>query len=206
LTTTAIEEPAIVCEGRVDPDLIDQLLDDAQNNPDQLPLLQHVLMRLWDLAADKSRDLNLQSYHDPKKVGGLQQALSIHADEAYEELKSEDRQEIARTLFCLLTEQDVGRQDTRRPIEVSEVMDLTRRSLDEVRAVIDVFRRPGRSFLMPPRPRRAGGKTGPRCCNPRISKTRCNGAMNSNRARNGRGAMIPQTRYERKDSKQSSTT
>jgi hypothetical protein len=41
----AIEEPAFVCDGEIEPALITQLLEDAQTNQDQLPLLQHVLMR-----------------------------------------------------------------------------------------------------------------------------------------------------------------
>ncbi len=44
----AIEEPALIAGGEADPALVVQLLEDVGNNPDQLPLLQHVLMRLWD--------------------------------------------------------------------------------------------------------------------------------------------------------------
>lgn len=145
----AIEEPAFVFDGEVEPDLISQLMEDAQNNPDQLPLLQHVLMRLWDLATDKSSSLNLQNYHDKEKVDGLRKALSIHADEAYNELNDEQKV-IAQALFSLLTEQDLGKRDTRRPVELCKVMELTKRSYDQVVTVIDVFRRPGRCFLMPP--------------------------------------------------------
>jgi WD40 repeat protein len=142
----AIEEPAFVFEGKVDPDLIIQLLEDAENNPDQLPLLQHVLMRLWNFVTDKSKALNLQDY---KNAGGLANALSIHADEAYNSL-TESQKIIAQVLFCLLTGNDLGKRDTRRPIQMLKIMELTDKSCDEVVAVIDVFRQPGRCFLMPP--------------------------------------------------------
>ncbi|MGD0958252.1 MAG: tetratricopeptide repeat protein [Methylomonas sp.] len=142
----AIEEPALVFDGVVAPELISQLLEDAENNSDQLPLLQHVLMRLWDLATDKTKTLDLEDY---KKTGGLRSALSMHADEAYNAL-SDEQKNIAQAMFCLLTEHDPGKRDTRRPTALSEIMKLTDKSSAEVAAVIDVFRQPGRCFLMPP--------------------------------------------------------
>ena len=142
----AIEEPALVFDGAVDPALITQLLEDAENNSDQLPLLQHVLMRLWDLATDHTKPLSCKNYND---AGGLANALSNHADEAYNAL-TDQQKTIAHALFCLLTGHDLGKRDTRRPIELSKIMALTDSSCAEIIAVIDVFRRPGRCFLMPP--------------------------------------------------------
>lgn len=142
----AIEEPALVFDGIVDLGLITQLLEDAENNSDQLPLLQHVLMRLWDLAADNTKTLDLEDYNN---VGGLKNALSMHADEAYNAL-SDEQKSIAQRMFCLLTEHDLGKRDTRRPVELSKIMSLTEKSCAEAVAVIDVFRQPGRCFLMPP--------------------------------------------------------
>jgi hypothetical protein len=46
--TAAIEGPAAVFGGRVDPLLVSRILNDMGTNPDQLPLMQHALMRLWD--------------------------------------------------------------------------------------------------------------------------------------------------------------
>ncbi len=142
----AIEEPALVFDGDVNPALITQLLEDAENNPDQLPLLQHVLMRLWNLASDSSKPLDLNDY---KAAGNLVNALSIHANEAYNAFTDEQKI-IAQVMFCLLTEHDVGKRDTRRPTELSKIVELTNKSCEEVVAVIDVFRQPGRCFLMPP--------------------------------------------------------
>ena len=42
----AIEGPALAAGGRVEIDLVNRLLNDMDSGPDQLPLMQHVLMRL----------------------------------------------------------------------------------------------------------------------------------------------------------------
>ena len=49
----AIEEPAKIFGSQVDPTLVNHLLNDIGNNPDHLPLLQHALMRVWNLALDE---------------------------------------------------------------------------------------------------------------------------------------------------------
>ena len=46
----AIEAPARVCGGMLDPYLVNTLLNDVGVDHDQLPLLQHALMRMWTLA------------------------------------------------------------------------------------------------------------------------------------------------------------
>jgi tetratricopeptide (TPR) repeat protein len=143
----AIEEPALSFCGEVKPELVTRLLTDAGNNQDQLPLLQHILMRLWNLAADKNPVvLTLSDY---EKLGGVNLALSNHADEIYNALTNE-QQRIAEILFRNLTEYDSGKRDTRRPIQIIEIIKLTDSSLNEVVAVIDAYRQTGCCFLMPP--------------------------------------------------------
>jgi energy-coupling factor transporter ATP-binding protein EcfA2 len=143
----AIEEPALEFNGKVEPELAVKLLEDAENNQDQLPLLQHVLMRLWDLAADKSAPLTLDDY---KKIGGLATALSCHAEEVYNKLITDERRLIAEMMFRILTMRDDAQKDTRRPTELSKIIELTGASPADVVDVIDAFRQPGCCFLMPP--------------------------------------------------------
>jgi len=45
---SAIEGPVAVGGGRITPRLVQQLLNDLGDNPDQLPILQHALMRTWN--------------------------------------------------------------------------------------------------------------------------------------------------------------
>ena len=46
---SAIVEPALVAGGQLDDALVNQLLNDLRGEPDQLPVLQHALMRMWTL-------------------------------------------------------------------------------------------------------------------------------------------------------------
>ncbi len=169
----AIEGPAQVFDGEVAPDLVNRLLNQMGTDPDQLPLMQHLLMRMWTwrdtprLNADgepetvqgeseadgTGRKLTLV---DCDAVGGLEHALSRHADEAYESL--DDRQKaIAETLFRILSERAPGNRDIRRPTAAGELAELAGASLDELVAVVEAFRAPGRSFIVPayPQPIRA---------------------------------------------------
>ncbi len=151
-----IEGPAKVFGGQVEPRLVNRLLnevnaniDDKSDTSDRLPVLQHALMRMWTLAEkEKPPILTLKHY---EKVGGLTNALSQHADEAYDKL-SQSQQEIAKILFCSLTEIGSKYSDTRHPIALSEVAALANvpNLLKKVADVVKKFQEGNRHFLMPP--------------------------------------------------------
>lgn len=145
----AIDAPATVFDGHIEADLVNQLLNDAGTDPDQLPLLQHALMRMWDIAWTENPNPVLITEQHYRKIGGLEMALSKHADEAYAELDPA-QQRIAEHLFCNLTERSQGRGDTRRPVKLGEIAIQACVLWQEVISVIEVFRQPGRSFLTPP--------------------------------------------------------
>ena len=86
----AIREPARVCGGMVDPALVDELCNTVGDNPDQLPLLQHLLMRVWDRASEQSIPPQLTS-EIAVLMGGLYSALNHHAQKVYDSL-GEDQQ------------------------------------------------------------------------------------------------------------------
>ena len=85
---------------------------------------------------------------DYEQVGGLAQALSNHADEAYETLDAE-QQRIAAVLFRCLSERSPTQRDTRRPVQLGAVAAVADVPPAQVAAVADVFRHPDRSFLTP---------------------------------------------------------
>jgi WD40 repeat protein len=143
----AITGPVLVGGGRIAPRLVNRLLNDLGDNPDQLPILQHALMRTWDLWARTAAcgELDIEHY---EAVGGMDTALSRHADEAFEELDSRQR-EITESLLKNLTERGADNREIRRPARLAELAAVTEATDAEVIAVVDVFRREGRSFLMP---------------------------------------------------------
>jgi tetratricopeptide (TPR) repeat protein len=146
----AITGPVAVGGAEITPRLVNRLLNEVGDNPDQLPLLQHALMRMWqqwEKEGDAKAALDLPHY---ESIGGLSEAISRHADEAYDELSGERSQRIAEILFKLLTERGSDNREIRRPTRLAEVCAVAGAEEGEVRAIIEGFRREGRSFLMPP--------------------------------------------------------
>lgn len=145
----AIGGPVAVADGAIAPRLVARLLNDVGDDPDQLPVLQHALMRTWDLWQEDhaaGEPLDLRHYEG---IGTMREALSRHCDEAYGELDAAG-QRIAEGMFKALTDRGTDGRGIRRPVPLAEVCELTGATPAAVAAVVERFRRPGRSFLMPP--------------------------------------------------------
>ena len=145
----AITGPARVCGGDVEPALVNRLLNDMGADPDQLPVLQHALMRLWTDAAKQDNKPVILKLNDYETLGGWDNTLSNHADEAFAEL-NEQQQPIAEIVFRSLTERSSVKRDTRRPVSLQTVVDIAGVEMRQIIPVIEVFRRSDRCFVMPP--------------------------------------------------------
>ena len=144
----AIEGPIAVAGGKVSQRLVKKLLNDMGKNQDQLPILQHALMRTWDYWVanrEANEPIDLRHYN---AIGKISQALSQHANESFEELDARGK-EIAEVLFKGITERSQDNKGMRRPCRLGLVAELADASEEEVIEVIEHFRKPGRSFLMP---------------------------------------------------------
>ncbi len=145
----AIEGPVAVGNAKIAPRLTQQLLNDLGDNPDQLPILQHALMRTWSYWS-KYKDyegelLDLKHY---EAIGTMSEALSMHANEAYDEL-DEDQKRICEIMFKAITEKRGENFGIRRPTRLNEIASIADVSENDVIAVIEKFREPGRSLLTP---------------------------------------------------------
>ena len=147
----AIHGPAQVFGGMVEPALATRVVNDMGTDPDQLPLMQHALMRLWDVAQARGAEEPALRLTDYLVADGLKGSLRGHADEILAEATrgADEGMITARRLFCLLTEFD-GDRAVRRLARVSEVMAVGEQSIDEISRIADAFRAPGRSLLLPP--------------------------------------------------------
>jgi hypothetical protein len=153
----AIVGPVRVARARMTEPLINRLLNDVGDNPDQLPILQHALMRTWDEWRAKRPEHEAAHAAGAKidvccyeAIGGMSDALSCHADEAYTELADDRRRRLAELLFKALTERGPDNREIRRPTRLKEICEIAGAGADEVAGVVEVFRREGRTFLMPP--------------------------------------------------------
>ena len=146
----AIAGPIAVRGGRISPALLQQLLNDVGDDMDQLPILQHALMRSWDHWEGHSPEGRVIEVDDLAAIGGMGEALSRHADEAFATLTTEREQRIAERLFKCLTERGPDNREVRRPTELGRMAAIVGVEVADLVPIIEVFRAPGRSFLMPP--------------------------------------------------------
>jgi tetratricopeptide (TPR) repeat protein len=87
--------------------------------------------------------------NDYQSIGTMETALSEHADEAFFELTPEG-QKIAEKIFKCLTETDGENREIRRATTIGKLCAIAEADFAEVAAVIETFRKEGRTFLMPP--------------------------------------------------------
>jgi hypothetical protein len=148
---SAITGPARVFGGDVEPRLVARLVNDMGTDADQLPLMQHALMRLWEVAARRDPKAPVLTLTDYLAADQLDGSLSRHADEVLREVEHDipSGGETTRQLFCLLTEGE-GDGAVRRLASVSEVMAVADQPFETVAKVADAFRAPHRNFLLPP--------------------------------------------------------
>ena len=147
---SAITGPISVAGGQITPRLVVRLLNELGDNQDNLPLLQHVLLRMWDHSQrdeTAARPIDLDDY---TAVGTLRDALSNHADEACAEAEAIAGVQAIERIFRALTDTFTDPRGIRRPTRVSALAAIGQLSEDTVIRIVDVFRREGRSFLTPP--------------------------------------------------------
>ncbi len=148
----AITGPVAVANATIASRLVTRLLNDLGDNQDELPVLQHALMRTWDHWAAREQPSEPLDLADYEAIGTLGEALSAHADETYDEAGPHDPPDVTERVFRALTDTYSDPRGIRRPTSVAELAAICGTSEDAVVRVVDVFRRPGRSFLTPPTP------------------------------------------------------
>jgi hypothetical protein len=153
-----IRRPIESAGGTIEPALVERLLNDGRGELDQLPVLQHCLMRLWERAGRertgasdragaggrRSRHLTL---HDYRAIGTINRALSMHADEILEDLPSLHL--AVEQAFRALSEVDTEGRAARRPLAFSRLLAEAGVPEQDLRSVLNRFRADDCSFLVP---------------------------------------------------------
>ena len=88
---------------------------------------------------------------DYEAIGGLKTVLSDHADEVFERL-DEGQRTIAEVLFRGLSERGAEGRDIRRPTPLRSVAEVAGVPVERVIPVVEAFRHPDLSVLVPPPP------------------------------------------------------
>ncbi|BAT51983.1 WD-40 repeat-containing protein [Nostoc sp. NIES-3756] len=128
----AITKPADWVGLGIDNRLKQQLINDVEDYPGSLPLLQYTLTELWRESRKQGDEfLSLKTYED---LGGVEGTLQKRADAVYESL-SPIEQIVARRLFLELTQMGET-TDVRRRVRLHELVN-SHHSLELLQQVSD---------------------------------------------------------------------
>lgn len=131
--------------------VIKAIIDDLGKNTDELATLQHTMLRMWHYWLDKEQNTEVpMSMTHYKAVGTIKGAMARHAEEAYADLDTEEKRIICERIFRAMVEKGADGSAISRSVTVKEMMDVTGRSMREVRLVIYTFSQSGRRFLSAP--------------------------------------------------------
>ena len=112
----AIINPAEQVGLKVEPGLVEVLLQDLDRSAGDLPLLQFALQQLWERR--DSGKLTLNAY---QILGGIKGALKRQAQSIYDRLDAKS-QDCVRWVFLNLTQLGEGTEDTRRRVTKSDLV------------------------------------------------------------------------------------
>ncbi|UCH13250.1 MAG: hypothetical protein JSV22_09040 [Bacteroidales bacterium] len=144
----AVLGPTAVGGAEIDPQLVQHILNTIEDKTDQLPVLQHVMMRTWNYWLQYNESNAPIKMRDYEAAGKMENALSRHANEAYDELTDEGK-EICKSMFRCLTEQGANNQGIRHPASIKYIAEIAQVSDQQIIEVAEKFRAKGRSFITP---------------------------------------------------------
>ncbi len=146
-----IELPIKLYGEKISARLLDQVLNDSDKDLDQLPVLQHALMRTHKFWIEEKKT-NAIDFANYEKAGKLDKALSNHANEVYEKLDSTQKK-IAELVFRSLTDVNADNDPIRRRQSLEQLTEvcntLKNVSAQQVEEVINKFRDSDCAFLTP---------------------------------------------------------
>ncbi len=133
---------------QIAPRLVQRVLNDVSDGFDDLPVMQHALActwRRWAADTQGSRPLDLKDYEN---IGTSVNALSQHADEAYDSLPGLGA--VVERVFRALTERlDAAGSEVRRPMHFTSLCQVTGDAAEQVAQVVERYRRADTVFLLP---------------------------------------------------------
>jgi energy-coupling factor transporter ATP-binding protein EcfA2 len=147
----AIRRPAQLYGGEITIELAERLVADVRGREDELPLIQHGLMLLWNAAATttpgESIRLDVEQF---EHAGGLTQLLSDHADHVMTAATpSKGSTDTVEQMFRALTDINAEGRAIRRPQSFGKLVAVCGISPGDLRKIIDAFREDGVSLLTP---------------------------------------------------------
>jgi WD40 repeat protein/energy-coupling factor transporter ATP-binding protein EcfA2 len=144
----AIVGPVEVMGAKIEEQLVETILESIGDRHDQLPLMQHSLMRTWDHWQSVKVGNEIISLSSYEAIGGMEKALSVHANEIFNELDN-DKKKTCERLFKCITEKGAEGRSVRRPTSIREISQIADANISDIILIVDHFRKPGRTLLTP---------------------------------------------------------
>jgi WD40 repeat protein/energy-coupling factor transporter ATP-binding protein EcfA2 len=146
----AINGPLELLNAKANPAVVTRIINETGTDPDLLPLMQHLLTRMWLTANFKAQNgesvvLNQKHYEE---AGGLEEALSLHVDKVFNSLGNPEKKRVAEKAFRALCDWSAENRLTRRLVTVEEVAKVADVSWELVANVLTPFLYSGRNFLV----------------------------------------------------------
>ncbi len=144
-----IVKPIDARKAEIAPDLVSRMLAEIGDSQDELPVMQHALMRTWDHWQNDHAAGEPVGERHYEAIGTMKRALSQHAEEVYNEFQDDSSKRITEMLFKSLTDKTTSASGIRRPMPLNELCVITGAERADVIEVVEQFRLPGRWFLTP---------------------------------------------------------
>ncbi|MGB8491249.1 MAG: hypothetical protein WCE64_09330 [Bacteroidales bacterium] len=143
-----IEGPVKRAGAAIDPALVAHMTDEVIDVVEQLPLLQHALMRTWESWKELDEPGRPIGFDDYNSIGTVKGAISRHADEIYGSL-SNGSKVICEKLFKIITGKGSDNKGIRYPSNVRTIRSAIHCTGEELFEVIDKYRDPSIFLLNP---------------------------------------------------------
>ena len=151
-----IERPIQALGGRIEPQVVTDLLNSLGTAEDQLPRVEHLLLQMWNRARENRKDQVVSlTLEDDRATGRLESALDRHAEQLYSKLgpgtkpgEPSEKQRVAQHLFLSLAVRSPQGTLGRRLSTVGEVASVAGASEEIVKEVVEHFGQPGCNFLV----------------------------------------------------------
>lgn len=112
----AITQPAEMVELEIERELVTKIIEDLENSPGSLPLLEYTLQELW-----RQKTVNRLTISEYTRLGGVNKVLENRANEVYHSL-SPDKQKVAKRVFLELTRLNEEVENTRQQVRLSDLV------------------------------------------------------------------------------------
>ncbi|MGA7412647.1 MAG: hypothetical protein WBW33_19365 [Bryobacteraceae bacterium] len=140
----AIERPLEEQGVTITPSLLQRLLNESAEDPDDLPVLQHLLRRLWENwnARGANGPINDEDY---AAVGGWKNAINQEADGVLSKFPAEEEE--IRQVFQWITNRGTGEKPVRRARAFAECDEISGLGQERLRKIVQAFQ--ARGLLKP---------------------------------------------------------